>query len=274
MPFTGMDIGGFTGTPTQSLYAKWMQVGAFTPYFRNHSAYDTKASEPWTFGEDVLAVSREYISLRYRLMPYLYSAFHEASASGMPVMRSLAIEHTHDPKVYAPSFQNQYMFGPAFLVMPFESTRQAGKVYFPAGRWYNFHDDSVEQGGAEKLIELSVDKLPVYVRAGSIVPMQSQVQSTAEQHDGTLVLHVYRGDSASSFSYYEDDGKSFANEQGGYFKRTITLDPARRRIDFGKAEGAYASRFSKIKLVPHGFGDTTMGDKVMPNDGKAFSITY
>lgn len=273
MAFTGMDVGGFTGTPTQSLYAKWMQVGAFTPYFRNHSAYDTKASEPWTFGDDVLNISREYVSLRYRLMPYLYSSFHEASSSGMPVMRSLAIDYTHDPKVYAPSFQNQYLFGPAFLVMPFESTRQAGKVYFPPGRWYNFHDDSVEQGG-EKLIELSVAKLPVYVKAGSIVPMQSQVQSTAEAHDGTLVLHVYRGDSPSSFSYYEDDGKSFANEKGGYFKRTITLDPAARRIDFGKVEGSYASRFSKIRLVPHGFDDKALEGKVVSNDSKAFSITY
>ncbi|MDB5754933.1 MAG: glycoside hydrolase family protein [Massilia sp.] len=255
VPFTGMDVGGFTGVPTQSLFARWMQIGAFTPYFRNHAASDTRSSEPWTYGEDVLDISRNYVNLRYRLMPYLYSAFADASASGEPVMRSLAIDYTHDPKIYDQAFQNQYMFGRDFLVAPFQSTREFGKVYFPAGRWYDFATDAVEEGEREKIIELNVAKLPVYVRAGSVVPVQSLVQSTAEKPTDTLALHIYKGAAASTSTYYEDDGATFAYQQGVYYKRAISYDGAARRITIGKVEGSFKSKFNKLELVLHGFGD-------------------
>lgn len=256
IPFTGMDVGGFTGVPTQSLFARWMQIGAFTPYFRNHAATDTKASEPWTYGDDVLDISRNYVNLRYRLMPYLYSAFADAAASGEPVMRSLAIDYTHDAKVYDHAFQNQYMFGKAFLVAPFESTKDFGKVWFPAGKWYDLATDAVEHGGRAKIVELNVAKLPVYVKAGSVVPVQSLVQSTAEQPSGTLALHIYQGDAGDSTTYYEDDGATFAYQNGGYYKRAISYDGAARRITIGAAEGGFKSKFTRLELVLHGFGDT------------------
>ena len=256
IPFTGMDVGGFTGLPTQSLFARWMQIGAFTPYFRNHAATDTKASEPWTYGDDVLDISRNYVNLRYRLMPYLYSAFADAAASGEPVMRSLAIDYTHDPKVYDHAFQNQYMFGKAFLVAPFESTKDFGKIWFPAGKWYDLATDGVEEGERAKIVELNAAKLPVYVKAGSVVPVQSLVQSTAEQPTGTLALHIYQGDAATSTSYYEDDGATFAYQNGAYYKRAISYDGAARRITIGAVEGSLKSKFTRLELVLHGFGDS------------------
>jgi alpha-glucosidase len=255
VPFTGMDVGGFTGVPTQSLFARWMQIGAFTPYFRNHAAADTKASEPWTYGDDVLDISRNYVNLRYRLMPYLYSAFADAAASGEPVMRSLAIDYTHDAKIYDQAFQNQYMFGQALLVAPFESTKDFGKVYFPAGKWYDLSTDAVEEGAREKIVELSVSKLPVYVMAGSVVPVQTLVQSTAEKPSGTLALHIYKGDANKATTYYEDDGATFAYQQGAYYRRAIAYDGAARRIIVGAAEGGFKSKFGKLELVLHGFGD-------------------
>lgn len=264
IPFSGVDVGGFTGVPTPSLYARWMQIGAFNPYFRNHSAYNTKAAEPWSFGETVLDISRNYVNLRYRLMPYLYSAFHDASVTGEPVMRSLAIDYTHDAKIYEPAYQNQYLFGKAFLVLPFESTKEFGKMYFPAGRWYDLYSDRVQAGGQESVGELSVSRLPVYVKESSIVPMQSLVQTTAEAPSDTLAIHVYKGDVNNTVTYYEDDGASFAHEKGAYFKRTISIDAAARRIVFGAAEGTYKSKFSKIDLILHGFGDAptlTAGQK-------------
>ncbi len=255
VPFTGMDVGGFTGVPTQSLFARWMQIGAFTPYFRNHAATDTKASEPWTYGDDVLDISRNYVNLRYRLMPYLYSAFADAAASGEPVMRSLAIDYTHDPKIYDYAFQNQYMFGKALLVAPFESTKDFGKVYFPAGKWYDLATDAVEDGAREKIVELSVAKLPVYAMAGSVLPVQTLVQSTAEKPSGTLALHIYKGDVNNATTYYEDDGATFAYQQGAYYKRAIGYDGAARRITVGAVEGSFKSKFGKLELVLHGFGD-------------------
>ncbi len=257
IPFSGVDVGGFTGVPTPSLYARWMQIGAFNPY-------NTKAAEPWSFGESVLDISRNYVNLRYRLMPYLYSAFHDASVTGEPVMRSLAIDYTHDAKIYDPAYQNQYLFGKAFLVLPFESTKEFGKMYFPAGRWYDLYSDRVQAGGQESVGELTVSRLPVYVKESSIVPMQSLVQSTAEAPSDTLAVHVYKGDVNNTVTYYEDDGASFAHEKGAYFKRSISIDAATRRIVFGAAEGTYKSKFSKIELILHGFGDApalTAGQK-------------
>lgn len=264
VPFTGVDVGGFTGVPTPSLYARWMQIGAFNPYFRNHSAYNTKAAEPWSFGEDVLDIARNYINLRYRLMPYLYSSFHDASVTGEPVMRSLAIDYTHDPKFYEPAFQNQYMFGKAFLVLPFESTKEFGKMYFPPGRWYDLYTDRLQAGGQESVGELALQSLPVYVKESSIVPMQTLVQSTSEKPGDTLAVHIYKGDVNNSTTYYEDDGASFAHEKGAYFRRTISYDAAARRIVFGAVDGTFKSKFSKLEIILHGFGEAAqlrMGEK-------------
>ena len=252
LPFTGMDVGGFTGNPSAGLYARWMQLGAFIPYFRNHTANNTKSAEPWSFGEDALDIARNYINLRYRLLPYLYSTFHEATQDGLPVLRSLAIDYTYDPAIYRTDFQNEFLFGSALLVMPQVSGVAISKVYLPDGEWYDLYTDAREKGGAEKLLELSPATLPVYVKAGSIIPMQSLVQHTDEQPTDTLVLHIYKGP-ANRFDYYEDDGVSYRYEQGVYYQRTIRLEPATRTITLDRPTGSAVSRFHTIRLALHGF---------------------
>lgn len=255
VPFTGMDVGGFIGTPTPQLYARWIQMGAFTPYFRNHSALNTKAAEPWSFGEEVTDIARNYIGLRYKLLPYLYSTFYEATQNGMPVVRSLAIENSFDHNVYNPAFQNQFQLGKSLLIVPVESNKDLAKLYLPAGNWYNFYSDEKETGGKVKLLELSFHKLPVYVRESSIIPMQGLVQSTTIAPPDTLFLHVYKGAVNNSYVYYEDDGKSFENEKGMFFKRTINYDAAGNKLTFEKAEGQSNSKFNNIALVLHGFDE-------------------
>lgn len=256
VPFTGMDIGGFTGNGTPSLYVRWIQIGAFNPYFRSHTGINTKSAEPWAFGEEVLEISRNYINLRYKLMPYLYSTFYEATQNGHPVMRSLAIDYTHDSNIYNTEFQNQYMFGNAFLVAPFEgyATTTFGKVYFPAGKWYDLYNGEVQNGGQQKILQLSMHKLPVYVKESSIIPMQSLVQTTAHQPTDTLTINVYQGNINNSFTYYEDDGESYAYESGAFYKRVINYDAAKKTITFDKADGSLKSKFNNIKVVFHGFG--------------------
>lgn len=253
--FSAMDVGGFTGNATTGLYTRWMQLGAFIPYFRNHTQFNTKSAEPWAFGEEALDISRNYINLRYKLLPYLYSIFHEATLTGMPVVRSLAIGYTHDEHIYDPAFENQFLFGPAFLVMPQESNQSFSKVYFPAGQWYDLYTDSVEAGGKAKLIELSMATLPIYVKAGSIIPMQSLVQSTGEQPTDTLTLHIYKGPD-NSFDYYEDDGETYQYENGVYYQRRIRLDAAAGTITLDAPTGSAKSKFHHIRLALHGFGDT------------------
>lgn len=112
--FNGYDIGGFGGDATPALYARWISLGALSPFCRTHSAFNTKDSEPWSYGEDVEDIARNYINLRYRLMPYLYSLFRESSKTGMPVQRSLAIDYTNDPRTFYYVYQNQYTLGPFF----------------------------------------------------------------------------------------------------------------------------------------------------------------
>jgi alpha-glucosidase len=253
VPFTGMDIGGFTGNPSHALYARWIQLGAFFPYFRNHTAINTKSSEPWTFGEEVTEISRNYISLRYKLMPYLYSTFYEATQTGLPVVRSLAIDNTFDSSIYKTDFQNQFLFGPSMLVIPVESGKDFTKIYLPKGNWYDLYTDKKEDGGKEEIIELKAQILPVYVKESSIIPMQTLVQSTAIAPSDTLLLHIYKGALPNTYTYYEDDGKSFEYEKGSYYKRNITYDPAANKIIFQKADGKMDSKFTNIALILHGF---------------------
>jgi len=256
VPFTGMDIGGFTGNGSPALYARWIQIGAFNPYFRSHTGVNTKSAEPWAFGEEVLEISRNYINLRYKLMPYLYSAFYDATQTGRPLMRTLAINYTFDDNVYNPLFENQFMFGTAFMIAPFESGQQYGKVYFPAGKWYDLYNDEVQQGKQSKNIDISMSKLPVWVKESSIIPTQSLIQNTTEKPTDTLSVHIYQGNLNNSYTYYEDDGESFKYEQGDFYKRQINYNAANHTISFAKAEGSMASKFKNIKLVLHGFNGT------------------
>jgi len=258
VPFTGMDVGGFTGNPSVSLYARWMQIGAFSPYFRNHTGVNTKSAEPWAFGEEVLEIVRNYVNLRYQLMPFLYSSFYEATQNGKPIVRSLAINYTHDEKVYSSKFQNQYEFGNGFMIVPFAGADTYGNIYFPQGNWYDLYTDEVLVGKQEKIIPVTLNKLPVYVKESSIIPMQSLVQTTAQKPTDTLTVHIYKGNVNNSFVYYEDDGESYNYENGSFYKRTITYDAAKKQIGFAKAEGSATSKFKRIKLMMHGFNNQSI----------------
>lgn len=251
--FTGVDVGGFSKDPTPSLFARWIGVGAFSPFFRSHTHHDTRSAEPWAFGEVVENISRNYIQLRYRLLPYIYSAFHESVETGMPVARSLAIHYTFDEKIYNFNYQNQYLFGPSILVAPTESTRDLVKVYLPEGEWYNLHTGIKLQGNNEMTTECPTGILPLFIKAGSVIPMQKAVQSTSEDPGEVLFLHIFNGSNASEFVYYEDDGKSYEYENGKFCSRKIVFDPSKHQLSIDANTGTYASRFKQIQLVFHGF---------------------
>ena len=276
VPFTGMDVGGFTGTPTPALFGRWITIGAFSPYFRIHSAINTKESDPWSYGEKVEAISKNYIELRYKLLPYLYSSFYESSVSGLPVLRSLAINYTHDDKVYDATYQNQYFFGPGLMVAPFESTKEFGKVYLPDGNgWYSFYTDKFYNGKEEFITETPIEKLPLFVKGGSIIPMQSLVQNTDEAPSDTLYLHVYNGKAGSLYTYYEDDGITYEYQNGSFFKRVISFDPIKRSIILEQPEGKFASKFKRAKVILHGFnGISTLKVNTSKSSSKKESIFF
>jgi len=253
MAFSGVDVGGFSGESTPNLFARWITIGAFTPFFRVHKEYNQKSSEPWSYGEDIETISRNYISLRYRLLPYLYSAFYEAHTTGMPINRPLILDHMMDENCWKNEYQHEYLFGPNLLVAPVESAQKAMKVYLPEGTWYDFFTGEKYTGGQEIFTECPLDKLPVFARGGGFIPMQSITQSTMEKPDDIQYLHVYFGDEKASFLYYEDDGLSYDYEEGKYLTRRMVFDPENRQIILEKPEGNYPGRFSKISLIIHGF---------------------
>jgi len=269
MAFAGVDVGGFIGTASPALFARWLTIGTFTPFFRVHKASNENQSEPWSYGEVVENISRNYISLRYRLLPYLYSAFAEAHKTGIPVNRTLVIDNTSDEKCWYYAYQQQFMFGPSIMVAPVESTKEITKVYLPIGTWYDFFTGTKYIGEQELMIECPLDKLPVFVKGGSIIPMQSIVQSTTEKPSDTIFIHVYYGNEASVFDYYEDDGFTYAYETGSFLETRMSFQPADKKIVIEPLiTKSYTSKFKTIGIILHGFETVSSQLKV---NGKSYS---
>jgi alpha-glucosidase len=251
--FAGPDLGGFMGNPSKELYQRWLTLGVYTPFFRNHSAWDTKAKEPWSFGTDVLNFSINVISLRYKLLPYLYSEFYASVMTGLPVARSLAIDYTFDEKVYWRNYQNQYLFGSNILVAPVSCNQSFAKVYLPEGDWYRYTSGELYKGNSEVIVDAPLNDLPVFIKASGILPLQSPVQFTSQKPSPLLELHIYCGTEDNRFVYYEDDGLTYDFEKGSFYKRTIRFEPGKQTITLGKSDGSYISKFTAVRIVLHQF---------------------
>lgn len=264
--FAGYDVGGFVGEASTQLFARWISIGALSPFFRGHTMINSRDAEPWSFGEEVEQISRNYIQFRYQLMPYLYSLFYESATNGMPVQRSLAIANTHDAKVYDPQFQHQYLFGPFILVAPVESNKDFVKVYFPPGEWYSLFDGAKYAGGQEVVVTCPIHKLPIFIKGGAIIPMQKVVQHTNEKVE-ELSFHIYQSKENSSFEFYEDDGITFDYEANQYAIRLILHHGAKNSLTIGEQQGSYHSNFKQIRIILHGF---ELVRKVVVN-GKSFA---
>lgn len=250
--FAGYDVGGFAGEASKGLYARWISIAAFAPLFRAHSMINTNDSEPWAFGEEVEEISRNYMKLRYRLLPTIYSAFHKSSLTGLPVAKSLAIDSPNDNLVFDSAFQNQYVFCDALLVAPVESYKEITKVYLSKGDWYYLFDSKSYHGNQVIYQDCPTSYLPVYVKAGSLLALQSDIAHTGEKNDEILRLHFYFGKEDNCYWHYEDDGISHSYGKGQYFKRKIQWIAEERKIVFDTPEGSFESDFKEIKLFIHG----------------------
>ncbi|WP_255369954.1 glycoside hydrolase family 31 protein [Mucilaginibacter sp. OK283] len=260
--FTGVDIGGFSANPTPELMVRWNSLGVYTPMFRNHAIQGSKMREPWEWGDVNEQLIKKDIEQRYKLLPYIYSAFHQSTQTGLPISRTLAIGYPFDEKVYFERFQNQFMFGDALLVAPVESDKFTTDIYLPNGDWYRLSTNEKLKGGKIVNVASPLTDLPVFVKAGSIIPMQSVMQSTAAKGDGILQIHIWAGKEANEFVYYEDDGATYDYERGVYYKRIIRFDPKKKSVTLSAVEGTFFSRFDKLSIVWHGF-ERGVNDKVV-----------
>lgn len=268
IPFVGDDIGGYIGNTSKELFTRWMQVGIFAPFARNHKEAYATANEPWSYGEESEAIVKEFIGFRYRLLPYLYSKFFEASQTGLPIARSLCIQYPFDAKVFDNLYQYQFLCGDAILVIPVTSLEKVKKAYLPEGTWYNLYSDEPLQGNLELTVDCPVYSIPLFIKASSILPMQSLVQTTKQSPSDTLYVHIYNGKERNIFEYYEDDGITMDYQKGVYFRRNITFNPDLDQISFSDAEGTYISKFKVIQCIFHGFvqelNTVVVNDKALP----------
>lgn len=249
----GVDIGGFTGNPSPELMVRWNSLGVYTPMFRNHACIGTIYREPWRWGAENEAIIKKDIEHRYKLLPYIYSSFYQSHQTGLPISRTLAIDYTQDENIYDHKYQNQFLFGDAILVAPVESTASTAEVYLPDGEWYRLNSKHKFTGRQVVDTPAPLTDLPVFIKAGAIIPMQSVIQSTADKSDGILELHIWHGTDPNMFTYYEDDGTSYNYQKGAYYKRTISFNPEKKQINLGTVDGSYESRFSQINFMLHGF---------------------
>lgn len=217
VPYWGTDIGGFHHPhalpESPELFARWFQFGAFCPVFRSHG-HVWREHVPWAHGPDVEEICRRYLDLRYRLMPYTYTLAWQAHRLGLPLMRPLVLSYPDDPRVW--DLGSQYLWGDDLLVAP---VTRAGAtqwpVYLPAGAWYDFWTHERYEGPRGVGAPAPLDRLPLFVREGAIIPLGPAVQYHDERPLDDVTLLVYGG-RTSSFSLYEDDGASRGYEQGRF----------------------------------------------------------
>jgi len=270
--FSGYDIGGYIGDGSKDLYKRWIEAGVFSPFCRNHREFLGAANEPWAYGEEAEAISKTFIDFRYRMLPYMYAAFYEASRTGLPVVKSLCLDYPFDDKVYDRSYQYQFLFGNDVMVAPVTSQEKTRKIYLPEGAWYNIYTDEKVTGQKERVEETPTYQIPIYIKASAIIAVQSTTQSTKEKPTDTLQIHIYNGTKNNSFVYYEDAGDGMEYKKNQFCKRAITFSPADRKLMIAKQEGAFNSVFKNIQLVFHGFGDELKAISVNHDTNKRISV--
>lgn len=276
VPFWGTDIGGFVPTKefTAELFVRWFQFGAFCPSFRCHGrtwqlrrpwGWNTGSYGPSEMGpnagsilprpEDlhntaVEPICRKFLNLRMQLLPYLYSAAWETHTTGMPLIRSLGLAYPDDPHAW--EVADAYLFGPGLLVAPiFTQAATERSVYLPAGQWFDFWTGAAVQGGKAVEVTAPLESMPLLVRAGAMVPMGPVKQHSAEAISAPLLLTVYPG-ADGSYTLYEDDGLSFAYEQGSYNTTELHWSDSTRTLRYRGTRNGHGQTGEILVSLPNG----------------------
>ena len=284
-PYWTTDIGGYwppypgsTDQPGyQELYARWFEFGTFCPIFRTHG--HRTHNEIWTY-DRVMPTLIRYDKLRYRLLPYIYSLAWKVTSVDYTIQRPLVMDWRTDEKTW--DIGNEFMFGPAILVNPvLKADATSRNVYLPASpAWYNFWTGSSTPGSKEIDAEAPLDRMPLYIRAGSILPMGPEIEYTAQDAGGPIELRIYSGEDGD-FDLYEDAGDSYDYEKGQHSVIPIHWNESTGVLTIGEREGSFpgmvATRQFRVVLVAngHGVGEavTTDSDLDIAYDGRQVKRT-
>ena len=243
IPFCGTDIGGFSGEPDGELFTRWIQMGTFSPFMRAHSAGDTKEREPWSFGEPFTAINRKFIELRYKLIPYLYSTFWEHHRYGFPILRPVVMQ---EQDVLLNHFrQDEFTYGDKILICPvLEPGQTSRKVYLPKGKWFDFWTNESVDGGKEVLVQTPLEIIPVFVKAGSVIPEYPVQQYIGEKEITEVKLNIYYSDYEVNSFLFEDYGETFAYEQDIYLEKKFVVNSNAKGMTIEQSmDGLYTPRY-------------------------------
>jgi alpha-glucosidase len=248
MGFTGSDIGGFAEQPTGELYARWIQLGVFHPFCRTHSSGDHGNQEPWAFDEEVINITRKFVSLRYQLLPYLYTMFWQYIEEGIPMLKPLVYYDQDDTQTH---YRNdEFIFGNQILVCPILEPNAVGRrMYIPRGEWYNYWTNEFSTGGKEVWVDTKFDEIPLFVKAGAIIPKYPVQQYVGELEFDELTLDLYFKNGKEKSVVYEDAQDGYDYKKGRYsFLSFRTIGKEKELIIQLHKEGKYDTPYSKYKI--------------------------
>jgi len=264
---SGADVGGFIGTPGAELLTRWTELATFQPVDRNHTNQGSGDKEVWVHGPEQEAIRRRYIEERYRLLPYLYTVVEELSRTGLPVVRPLFLEFpgaTDDLHPLDLDASNEFFFGPSLLVAPppFPEQPDPYSLLLPEGTWYDYWTGALIESRTRAkpmlVIQPRLDTLPVYVREGTVLPLQPVTQSTEQKPQGPLTLRVYPGKNCRG-SLYQDDGKTLAYKRGSFLRMEFACDvtPSSLTLHIGERQGSFLPWWDEMRVEVYGWDSTT-----------------
>jgi alpha-glucosidase (family GH31 glycosyl hydrolase) len=254
MPFVTHDTGGFIGRLDDNfeLYARWVEFCALSPILRLHSIHENPIEGnvrlPWNYGQKGIELCRKYFQLRYSLMPYMYTYCRIANETGLPLVRPMYLEHPEMKEAY--EYEHQYYFGRELLVAPVVNKGDADgqavvKVYLPAGKWLDYFNGGEYEGGRVIEYKCPLNDVPLFVKAGAIIPMQEKMAYSSEKKVDPLIVNVYAGD-GGKFDLYEDDGESLDYRDGEYAWTPMSFENnGKCQIKIGPAKGKFKGQLRK-----------------------------
>ncbi|MGY8916281.1 MAG: glycoside hydrolase family 31 protein, partial [Flavobacteriales bacterium] len=252
MSFVGSDIGGFAEQPNGELFARWIQMGVFHPFCRVHSSGDHGDQEPWSFDNEVTDIVRKFIELRYQLLPYIYTMYWKYCKEGTPMIQSLVYFDQEDHQTHFRT--DEFIFGEQILVCPVqEPNAQGRRMYIPKGKWYNYWTDEVVLGGKEKWVVADIDKVPLFIKEGALIPKYPVQQYVGELVVKELILDVYFKKGIEDSTVYEDGQDGFDYKKGRYSVRNFKLRGKDDQLIIQQfKDGTFITSYDTIKLKFHG----------------------
>ena len=246
--FVGSDIGGFAEQPNGELYTRWIQLGVFHPFCRTHSSGDHGDQEPFSFDDNVTAIVRKFIEIRYQLLPYLYTAFWRYTKEGVPILKSLVLYDQDDTHTH---YRNdEFIFGEKILVCPvIEPNAKGRRMYFPRGNWYNFWDNEIVVGGEEKWVDADIDSMPIYIKEGSIIPKYPIQQFVGEKKIEQLKLDVYFKLGKEKSQIFEDASDGYDYIKGKFSLRNFSLTGKDNSLSIQQFKsGKYTTEYDTFEM--------------------------